>query len=1333
MASIVVIFGRIPLNPYNSLNYNLGTPPRLWCSKYYLPVEGDISKISVYIRGFNYSGTYRVQLAIYNTATNPNLIAVTEERSIAYGGSSGFIAGWFDFNIAADANGTPISHIVLPSGNYYLGVTSADGYLYTQYEDGYCSANTPSQEYYNSASCTTAGGSWIPLTDTSLWFATTLAVAGFPTSITSYKNYGARNFAIYATYDAVPVNPDWYLVMQHGEGGYTNPSITGMPVEGWQIPYNTYQDCTATANPDYQFDGWSLETDPTIVSTSTTYRIGPYTDGSTHILVAHFSLIPIVIVPPTVATLAVGTVTETTATLNGNITDLSDAASCDQRGFDICTTAEYDGWQTYTRIYDPTSGPYYLGTYSFSVSPLTPITEYVVRAFARNSAGIGYGVDLRFSTQETPPSPGYIGTQETDNDALYWYLAFSGVLTQAGLDSLKTGTHFPATSPLDIGVVFARLKLNRTTAPTKVKALIYDSYENLIAVSEEKTITDVAFHWESFRFLPPVHFDPAIHGTSPKLAITTTTTTTGSNFALDFVFIRRGDTTLSEMNSDLYDSPSNPFWASDPFTNPLPERATADAEQNTHWGYPNWFWCIYATSIAPYPPTPNFAVSGAPIAGQPANFMSSYMPGWDGSNTSSPAHYYWDFGEGAGFAEGLASPTHTFGAEGAYTVRLYVVDNAGQTSITVQKTVYVLSSSPFQSWLIDFEDSDFMSQLQQKPVGVNGDVPQMYPLQSENSRYSVYSLMGSVDAPNVVIERVTASSLEISPRPGSTGIYLLRMRIGGTSDSDRRIHLRHIWNPVGDKDIWVDEWIYFPADFPIDDWTEFLALISERVLDSQDNSIVSSAMTISAMAATVNGEHIIQILENSGWTDMATPGSPAGYTWLDPQNLTVPLQPFYWGAPLSERNDDLVIYATSTNVGIRLGQWNHVVAHIYRPTDVAAPKTPCDSDAGGFYEVWINDTKVTWNRKRGNIPIASGMDRVYTRTCAAYPDKLMGIQVTTGVGAGFVHQRAWVESGIDLYSGVFTSPAYAIQTKELYFDDVTLSTKLATLEATIDPRQQIAAVGDTVTFTCYPSKGQSPYTYSWKVNGSIIGVFTQQLQLSTAGWAAQTYPISCVVADSQTPPTSVEPTASLILQPTVLVTVQAGANGSITNSGTQSFTVGISYDFNTLFNPTPTTVGYYFDHWNLSTKGDIISPYTFAIDDASATLTAVFAQQQQITVTVTALPPEGGTTDKGTGTNLILTTGDTITAQTNSNYVFLRWLLTGAEYSREPTITITLELLNNTLTAEFTPISQAGFPWWVIAVGGAVAIGGYVLSRGGKKKKEKVSTTHVANSLSLYA
>lgn len=130
---------------------------------------------------------------------------------------------------------------------------------------------------------------------------------------------------------------------------------------------------------------------------------------------------------PTVDTLAATDITTTTATLNGEITDVG-SGDATARGFVYGTSTHSDpgdvapassGYTSYTTE----SGTFGAATFSDGVTGLAASTTYYVRAWAQNAYGYAYGDEVSFSTSATPPFrftnlPGIV-YDETDTYTIY--------------------------------------------------------------------------------------------------------------------------------------------------------------------------------------------------------------------------------------------------------------------------------------------------------------------------------------------------------------------------------------------------------------------------------------------------------------------------------------------------------------------------------------------------------------------------------------------------------------------------------------------------------------------------------------------------------------------------------------------------------------------------------------------------------------------------------------------------------------------------------------------------------------------------------------------------
>ncbi|MBA7660486.1 hypothetical protein ES703_68488 [subsurface metagenome] len=104
---------------------------------------------------------------------------------------------------------------------------------------------------------------------------------------------------------------------------------------------------------------------------------------------------------PTVTTQAVSDIGTTTATGNGNITD-NGGENCTRRGFCYMVGTSGDPTTADSVAYD--DGSFGTGAYTKGLTGLSPGTNYRVRAYAVNSAGIGYGTTVQILTKPAAPT-----------------------------------------------------------------------------------------------------------------------------------------------------------------------------------------------------------------------------------------------------------------------------------------------------------------------------------------------------------------------------------------------------------------------------------------------------------------------------------------------------------------------------------------------------------------------------------------------------------------------------------------------------------------------------------------------------------------------------------------------------------------------------------------------------------------------------------------------------------------------------------------------------------------------------------------------------------------
>jgi hypothetical protein len=114
---------------------------------------------------------------------------------------------------------------------------------------------------------------------------------------------------------------------------------------------------------------------------------------------------------PTITTTAAATITKFTAVLGGNVT-ADGGATVTERG--VCWSISIN--PTIDKLSNRLANGSGTGTFSATIAPLLPGTQYHVRAYAINSAGVAYGADVTFTTSAPTANRGWYFSSSTGND-----------------------------------------------------------------------------------------------------------------------------------------------------------------------------------------------------------------------------------------------------------------------------------------------------------------------------------------------------------------------------------------------------------------------------------------------------------------------------------------------------------------------------------------------------------------------------------------------------------------------------------------------------------------------------------------------------------------------------------------------------------------------------------------------------------------------------------------------------------------------------------------------------------------------------------------------------
>ncbi|GAA4013427.1 hypothetical protein GCM10022408_28110 [Hymenobacter fastidiosus] len=138
-------------------------------------------------------------------------------------------------------------------------------------------------------------------------------------------------------------------------------------------------------------------------------------------------------VAPTVTTAAASAIASTSATLGGNVTN-DGGSPVTERGV-VYSTTNATPTTADTKATNGTGG----GSFSATVSGLTPGTTYNVRAYAINSLGTSYGSVITFTTTAAATATSWTGAVSTD-----WFTAGNWT---AGVPTTALDATIPASAP----------------------------------------------------------------------------------------------------------------------------------------------------------------------------------------------------------------------------------------------------------------------------------------------------------------------------------------------------------------------------------------------------------------------------------------------------------------------------------------------------------------------------------------------------------------------------------------------------------------------------------------------------------------------------------------------------------------------------------------------------------------------------------------------------------------------------------------------------------------------------------------------------------------------
>ena len=256
--------------------------------------------------------------------------------------------------------------------------------------------------YHFRAYATNTGGT---TNGADMTFTTTACPPGLPVVVTTTATAvttsgGTKNGSITSTGGATVTARGFNFGLTSAYG--SNSTVTGSFGTGAFNGAETGLTCATT----YHYQAFATNTAGTGYGADATMTTSPCPIGS-----------------PTVTTSAATSVTTSTAVFTGAIT-ATGGANATVRGFNYGTTTAYG-----TNI--STSGSFGIGTFTANASALSCNTTYHYRAYATNSSGTGYGLDMTFTTSTCPAGLATVVTNAASS-ILTTSATLNGAITATG-------------------------------------------------------------------------------------------------------------------------------------------------------------------------------------------------------------------------------------------------------------------------------------------------------------------------------------------------------------------------------------------------------------------------------------------------------------------------------------------------------------------------------------------------------------------------------------------------------------------------------------------------------------------------------------------------------------------------------------------------------------------------------------------------------------------------------------------------------------------------------------------------------------------------------------
>ncbi|OFY64903.1 MAG: hypothetical protein A2V64_13505 [Bacteroidetes bacterium RBG_13_43_22] len=310
----------------------------------------------------------------------------TNSTGTAYGEDVAFTAG----AIAPTVTTTAISDITSTTSSSGGDVTSDGGSSVTA--RGVCWSTSADPTTADSKTSDASGTGTFSSTLTGLTPCTTYHVRAYATNSvgTSYgDDVSFTSGTSLATVTTATISAITTTTASSG-GNITGDCASSVTARGvcWSTSSNP---TTADSKTADDTGGGSYTSSITGLTNSTSYHVRAYATNSAGTAYGEDITFTAGAVPPTVTTTAISDIMSTTASSGGDVTS-DGGSSVTVRG--VCWSTSSNPTTTDSKTSDGTG----TGTFTSSLTGLTPNTTFYVKAYATNSAGTAYGNEVTFTT-----------------------------------------------------------------------------------------------------------------------------------------------------------------------------------------------------------------------------------------------------------------------------------------------------------------------------------------------------------------------------------------------------------------------------------------------------------------------------------------------------------------------------------------------------------------------------------------------------------------------------------------------------------------------------------------------------------------------------------------------------------------------------------------------------------------------------------------------------------------------------------------------------------------------------------------------------------------------